>query len=178
MCSCGRPYSKLRHGDGSIDAGERNQQSGDAFLLCSLQTPLAFRYISVIKHFAFVIGDVTARLNSWINRLVVFTIDWVFRAVHSPVSLLISKRRNNASLIPFRRSSDHIIRLWNHLWDQPQWHQQLCTGWWGRGGSQETLQRPGPLRDVPASGTHDLHPYTTRGKQASLFGHILADICV
>lgn len=36
LCSsCGRPYSKLRHGDGSIDAGERNQQSEEAVIISS-----------------------------------------------------------------------------------------------------------------------------------------------
>ncbi|XP_057179621.1 cGMP-inhibited 3',5'-cyclic phosphodiesterase 3A isoform X3 [Triplophysa rosa] len=36
LCSsCGRPYSKLRHRDGSIDAGERNQQSEEAVIVSS-----------------------------------------------------------------------------------------------------------------------------------------------
>ncbi|KTG43791.1 hypothetical protein cypCar_00028494, partial [Cyprinus carpio] len=33
--SCGRPYSKLRHGDGSIDAGDRTQQSDEPLMMSS-----------------------------------------------------------------------------------------------------------------------------------------------
>ncbi|XP_059366619.1 cGMP-inhibited 3',5'-cyclic phosphodiesterase 3A-like isoform X5 [Carassius carassius] len=36
LCSsCGRPYSKLRHGDGSIDAGYRTQQSDEPLIMSS-----------------------------------------------------------------------------------------------------------------------------------------------
>ncbi|KAI2665604.1 cGMP-inhibited 3',5'-cyclic phosphodiesterase A [Labeo rohita] len=36
LCSsCGRPYSKLRHGDGSIDAGDRTQQSDEPLIMSS-----------------------------------------------------------------------------------------------------------------------------------------------
>ncbi|XP_065129425.1 cGMP-inhibited 3',5'-cyclic phosphodiesterase 3A isoform X2 [Paramisgurnus dabryanus] len=36
LCSsCGRPYSKLRHSDGSIDGGERPQQSDEAVIILS-----------------------------------------------------------------------------------------------------------------------------------------------
>ncbi|XP_016367569.1 cGMP-inhibited 3',5'-cyclic phosphodiesterase A-like [Sinocyclocheilus rhinocerous] len=34
-CSCGRPNSKLRHGDGSIDAGDRTQQSDEPLIMSS-----------------------------------------------------------------------------------------------------------------------------------------------
>ncbi|XP_048011701.1 cGMP-inhibited 3',5'-cyclic phosphodiesterase A isoform X3 [Megalobrama amblycephala] len=33
--SCGRPYSKLRHGDGSTDAGDRTQQSDEPVIMSS-----------------------------------------------------------------------------------------------------------------------------------------------
>ncbi|XP_051746671.1 cGMP-inhibited 3',5'-cyclic phosphodiesterase 3A isoform X1 [Ctenopharyngodon idella] len=36
LCSsCGRPYSKLRHGDGSTDAGDRTQQSDEPVIMSS-----------------------------------------------------------------------------------------------------------------------------------------------
>ncbi|XP_073694634.1 cGMP-inhibited 3',5'-cyclic phosphodiesterase 3A [Garra rufa] len=36
LCSsCGRPYGKLRHGDGSIDAGDRTQQSDEPLIMSS-----------------------------------------------------------------------------------------------------------------------------------------------
>ncbi|XP_026083839.1 cGMP-inhibited 3',5'-cyclic phosphodiesterase A-like isoform X5 [Carassius auratus] len=36
LCSsCGRPYSKLRHGDGSVDAGDRTQQSDEPLIMSS-----------------------------------------------------------------------------------------------------------------------------------------------
>lgn len=55
-----------------------------------------------------------------------------------------------------RRASCSIIRLWKHLWqhlrDQPQWQQRLCTEWRGGRRRQEGVWRQGKLQGLSSRG--------------------------
>lgn len=103
-CSCGRPYSKLRHGDGSIDAGDRTQQSGTA-------AESAFRCVSLMIHFAVVICDITA--GSWIESE--FICNWCLYESFRAVGLLQREMWrevwsgffNNVADEPLMMSSDY-----------------------------------------------------------------------